>query len=164
VSVLYAVLILVAIQRLAELLYAERNTRALRARGAIEIAAWQHPWFVVLHSAWLVALLLFVPRDMVPNWWLLGAFFILQCGRLWVIATLGRYWTTRIITLPDAPLVRGGPYRFVRHPNYTIVVLEIALLPLAFGAVWIAIAFSLLNGALLAVRIRAEDAALASRC
>lgn len=161
--ILYTVLALVAAQRLGELIYAERNTKALRARGAIEVAAWQHPWFVVLHASWLVAIAVFVPASIVPYWPLLAFFFLLQLARLWVLASLGPYWTTRIITLPGAPLVRTGPYRFIRHPNYAIVVAEIALLPLAFGGWWIAIAFSALNAILLALRITAENRALTPR-
>ena len=160
---LYLVLALVALQRIGELIYAERNTRRLRARGAIEIAAWQHPLFVALHTAWLVALVVFVPKTTMPSWPLVAFFFVLQAARLWVLATLGPFWTTRIITLPGAPLVRSGPYRFLRHPNYTIVVLEIAVLPLAFHAPRIAAIFTLLNAVLLAVRIHSENKALDAR-
>jgi len=163
VTPLYWILALVAAQRIAELAYAERNTRALRERGAIEVAPEQHPWFVALHACWLVSMLAFIPRDTVPNWYLAGIFFILQFLRIWVLATLGPFWTTRIITLPGAPLVRRGPYRFFKHPNYTIVVLEIAILPLAFGAWWIAIVFSIANALLLRRRITAEERALAPR-
>jgi methyltransferase len=94
---------------------------------------------------------------------LLLAFAVLQGLRLWVLMSLGRYWTTRVITLPDAPLVRRGPYRFLRHPNYLVVAAEIAVLPLAFGAWAVAAVFSALNAALLAWRISLEDHALAPR-
>lgn len=162
-SALYVILALVAAQRAGELVYAERNTRRLRARGAREVAAWQHPFFVALHALWLLALLFFVSPNTVPNWWLVGGFFILQLARLWVLTTLGPYWTTRIMTLPDAPLVRRGPYRFMKHPNYAIVALELAVLPLAFGAWRLALVFTVLNTLLLAFRIRAEENALADR-
>lgn len=162
-SVLYVVLVLVAIQRLVELLYAQRNTRALLARGALEYAPWQHALFVALHAGWLIALAAFVPSQRPPNWYLLTFFALLQGLRVWVIASLGPAWTTRIVSLPGAPLVRSGPYRWMRHPNYAIVAAEIAALPLAFGALAIAVVFSTLNAALLAVRIRAEEDALASR-
>jgi methyltransferase len=162
-SVLYVVLALVAAQRIVELCYARRNTRALLARGGVETARAQHPWFVTLHAAWLLAMLVFVPARTPPDWWLLGAFALLQGARIWVIASLGPYWTTRLITLPGAPLVRRGPYRLLRHPNYAIVALEIAALPLAFGAWIIALVFSAANAALLTWRIKAEDAALAPR-
>lgn len=160
---LYVIVALVAVQRIAELVYAEHNTRRLLQNGAIEIAPRQHPLFVALHAAWLLSIIVFVRASTAPNWWLLGAFFTLQAARLWVLATLGPYWTTRIITVPGAPLVRRGPYRFIKHPNYAIVVLEIALLPLAFGSWQIAVVFSLLNAALLSARIRAEEKALAPR-
>jgi methyltransferase len=87
----------------------------------------------------------------------------LQAARLWVLASLGRFWTTRIVILPGAPLVRRGPYRYLRHPNYLVVAAEIAVLPLVFGAWGIALVFSLLNLVLLIQRIRVEDAALAPR-
>ena len=161
--ILAIVLLLVAAQRFVELLYAERNTKALFARGAVEIAPEQHRWFIALHAAWLLSMWLFIPHATVPNWWLIGLFVVLQLLRVWVLLTLGPYWTTRIITLPGAPLVRRGPYRFVRHPNYAIVCAEILVLPIAFGAWKIALVFSLLNAALLTLRIRAEDAALAQR-
>jgi methyltransferase len=160
-SVLYAVLALVLLQRTAELALATANTRRLRDAGAIEIDARGYPWFVALHAAWLASLFLLLPASAVPSWPLLGLYGLLQLGRIWVIASLGRRWTTRIIVLPGAPPVRSGPYRWLRHPNYAIVIAEIAVLPLAFGAVAIAFAFSAANLVLIARRIRIEDAALA---
>ncbi|MBS0472980.1 MAG: hypothetical protein JSR60_18060 [Proteobacteria bacterium] len=160
---IYIILGLVALQRLAEVAYAERNTRALLARGAREIGRGHYPLIVLLHAAWLAAIALFVPADAHIAWLPLGLFVLLQAARVWVIATLGPYWTTRIITLDEAPLVRRGPYRFVRHPNYLIVAGEILFLPLAFGEIGIAILFTLLNAAMLAWRIRSEDAALRPR-
>jgi methyltransferase len=163
VSAVAIVVALVALQRLAELLYAARNTRRLRERGAIEHGRHHYPLFVALHGAWLAAVLVAVPASATIVWPALALFILLQLARLWIVATLGPFWTTRIITLPDAPLIRHGPYRFLRHPNYLVVIGEIALLPLAFGAWRIAIVFSLLNLALLAWRRRVEDAALAPR-
>lgn len=162
-SVLYIVIAIVAAQRIAELVYAERNTRRLLQRGASEVAPGQHPLFVALHAAWLISMIVFVRPATAPNWWVLSAFLALQLARLWVLWALGPYWTTRIITLPGEPLVRRGPYRIVKHPNYIIVVLEIALLPLAFGAWQIALVFSIFNAILLAARIRAEERALSTR-
>ncbi len=160
---IYILLALVAVQRLAEVAYAERNTRALIARGAREAGRGHYPLIVLLHAAWLVAILLMLPEVRVIFWLPLVLFLLLQAARVWVIATLGPYWTTRIITLDEAPLVRRGPYRFVRHPNYLIVAGEILLLPLALGEWQVAAVFTLLNGAMLAWRIRAEDAALTAR-
>lgn len=152
---------LVALQRLAELLYAARNAKRLRRRGAIEHGRYHYPLFVALHGCWLVATLVAVPAHTAIDWLFLSLFILLQAARLWIVITLGAFWTTRIITLPGAPLIRRGPYRFLRHPNYLVVIGEIALLPLAFGAWRIAAIFSLLNLALLAWRRRVEDAALA---
>jgi methyltransferase len=154
---------LIALQRLGELVYAERNTSALRARGAVEIGAKHYPLLVILHAAWLIAIFVFLPRPVVINWYLIGVMAVFQLLRLWVLATLGPYWTTRIITLPNAPLVTDGPFRFFRHPNYMVVIGEIAVLPLAFGEVGVAIVFSLLNAAILFLRIRVEETALAGR-
>lgn len=162
-SILWITLGLVALQRLVELAYAQRNTQRLLARGGVEIGRSHYPLFILLHGGWLVALAVLVPAAAPPSWPLLALFVLLQAGRIWVVATLGPYWTTRIITLPAAPLVRRGPYRFVRHPNYLVVTGEIAVLPLAFGAWQIALAFSVLNALLLAWRIRIENEALAAR-
>jgi methyltransferase len=157
------VALLVAAQRLGELVYARRNESRLRTRGAVESGARHYPLFILLHGAWLLAVFLLIPVDQVPSWPLLGLFLLLQAARVWVVATLGPYWTTRVLSLPGAPLVRRGPYRWVQHPNYLIVTAEIAVLPLAFGAWWIAIAFSLANALLLYHRIGVEEQALAGR-
>jgi methyltransferase len=153
---------LVTLQRLGELILARRNTDRLRARGAYEVAAGHYPLIVVLHGAWLVGLWYFVVyrASDSANWGWLGVFVILQALRVWVIATLGSRWTTRIIVLPGAPLVASGPYRFVSHPNYCVVAAEILMLPLVFGLVWYGIVFSVLNAVVLWIRIRAEEAAL----
>ncbi|MEI9990164.1 MAG: isoprenylcysteine carboxylmethyltransferase family protein [Rhizomicrobium sp.] len=160
---IYLILFLVALQRLIEIAYAERNTRALLARGAVEVGRAHYPLIVTLHAVWLLMIVLVLPPDATIHWWALGLFIALQLARVWVIATLGPYWTTRIITLDGAPLVRKGPYRFVRHPNYLVVAGEIAVLPLAFGEVGVAIVFTILNAAVLAWRIRQEETALAAR-
>ena len=155
------VTLLVALQRLAELGYARRNTRRLLAADGVEHGAGHYPLFVVLHGAWLAALFVLVPAEAPADWGLLGLYGLLQLGRLWVIASLGGRWTTRVIAVPGAPRVTRGPYRFLRHPNYLVVALEIPVLPLAFGAWQIALGFGLANLALLAWRIRIEDRALA---
>ena len=160
---LWIALALVAVQRLAELIYAQRNTERLLANGGVEIGASHYPLIVLLHAAWLIAMAVLIPAYTPPNWWLIGLYVLLQPLRIWTIATLGRFWTTRIVTVPGAPLVCIGPYRIFRHPNYVVVCAEIAILPLAFGAVEIAIIFSVLNAALLSYRIRVEERALAVR-
>ena len=162
-SLLHIVLGLVALQRLGELAVAARNTRDLRSAGAIELDAGGYPLFVLLHAAWLLSRALLVPASAAPSWPLLAVFAALQLGRVWVIASLGRHWTTRLIVLPDRPLVSRGPYRFVNHPNYLIVIGEIAVLPLAFGAAMVAAVFSAANLALLARRVMIEERALMPR-
>ncbi|TAW14799.1 isoprenylcysteine carboxyl methyltransferase family protein [Rhizobium ruizarguesonis] len=151
----------VTLQRLGELVLARRNTAALLAKGAREVAPEHYPVMVALHAGWIIGLWLTAPGRPVALFWFL-VFMALQVLRLWVLATLKGRWTTRIIILPGAPLVRSGPYRFLRHPNYAIVVGEIAALPLAFGLPLYAIVFSLLNALILHVRVKAENAALKS--
>ncbi|WP_128565634.1 isoprenylcysteine carboxyl methyltransferase family protein [Methylobacterium crusticola] len=153
------VLALVTLQRLGELILARRNTRRLLARGAVEVAPGHYGLIVALHAAWLAGLWLLAPGGIPHPIWLV-VFVGLQAGRLWILAALGERWTTRIIVLPGAPLVQRGPYRFVSHPNYAVVVGEIAALPLAFGLTGFAFLFSILNAAILTVRLRAEGTAL----
>ncbi len=162
-SALYVILALVACQRLAELVLARRNTRRLLARGGVEVGAGHYPLMVALHAGWLLAMALLIAPSTPLSVPLLTLYGLLQLARLWVQATLGRYWTTRIVIVADAPLIQGGPYRFLRHPNYAVVVAEVAVLPLVFGAWEIAALFSALNLALLRHRIHIEEAALAPR-
>lgn len=156
----YLLLALVTLQRLGELVLAERNTRRLLAKGAVEAGRGHYPFMVAVHAGWLVSLWLLGPGPPI-NILPLIVYVALQVARVWVIATLGERWTTRIIVLPGAPLVRRGPYRWVDHPNYLIVVAEIAILPLVFGLPEVALFFSLLNAFVLWVRIREENRALA---
>jgi len=159
VTVAFVILALVTLQRLGELWLSNRNTRRLLARGAREVAPGHYPLIVMVHVLWLAALWWLAPSRPVDAFWL-ALFVLLQLGRIWVIATLGERWTTRIIVLPGAPLVGRGPYRWVNHPNYVIVIGEIAVLPLVFGLWQLAIAFSLFNAAILAIRIREENRAI----
>jgi methyltransferase len=154
------VLALVTLQRLAELALARRNTARLKAQGAVEVGAGHYPLIVALHAAWLAGLWL-LAWNVSPSLVWLAIFAVLQMLRIWVLASLGPRWTTRILVMPGAPLVRRGPYRFMRHPNYAVVAAEIAVLPVAYGLYWYALAFSLINAAVLAVRIKAESEALA---
>jgi len=152
----------VTLQRLGELVYAKRNTRRLLARGGKEFGARHYPLFAVLHGSWLIALaawLIFVPEYQII-WPMLIVYGVLQIFRAWVLLSLGARWTTRIIVLQDTPLVRAGPYRILKHPNYWLVCAEVAVLPLIFEAWPLALIFSALNGALLYHRIRVENAAL----
>lgn len=164
--VLYTgLVILAAVGRLLELRIANRNRRLLLERGGIEVAPGHYPWMVALHTAWLISCPLEVwllDRPFIP--WLGVTALILFLGafalRYWVISTLGERWTTRIVCLPGVPPVTGGPYRWLRHPNYLAVVLEIASLPLVHTAWLTALVFSLLDAFLLRVRIRAEEEGL----
>jgi methyltransferase len=150
---------LVTAQRLGELVIARRNTRRLLAAGGIEHGANHYPVMVALHAAWLVGLwVLAWDRPVNPAW--LGAYLLLEVLRVWVLLSIGARWTTRIIVVPGETLVRKGPYRLIPHPNYAVVVGEIAVLPLVFGLAGYAAVFTVLNAALLWWRIRAETAAL----
>jgi methyltransferase len=147
-------------QRLAELWWAKRNEARLLAAGGIEYGGGHFALLVILHSAWIAGMwLLAYDHAVAPRY--LALFVVLQVGRLWVLATLGRRWTVHVIVVPGEKLVARGPYRFLRHPNYAIVVGEIAVVPLALGLPIYALVFSILNAAVLAVRISVEIAALA---
>ena len=155
----FMLLLFITLQRAIELAIAARNTRALLARGAYEAGADHYPYMIALHASWLTTLWIF--GDGHPIIPVFGAFIIvLQCGRSWVLGTLGSRWTTRIIILPNVPRIASGPYRFCSHPNYLIVAFELPCVSLALGLPWHALIFGLLNLAMLRVRIRAEDAAL----
>lgn len=160
----YVILVgLVALQRLVELGLARRNTRRARARGAVETGARHYPWMVLLHTLFLVSCPLEVwalERPLIP-WLAASSLAVLGAAtalRYWVIRTLGARWTTRVLWVPGDPMVKGGPYRFLRHPNYVAVVVELAALPLVHSAWATAALFSVLNGVMLAVRLRTETA------
>jgi methyltransferase len=162
-SLFHLVIGLVVVARIAELIAAHHNTRRLLSEGGVELGRAHYPLIIAVHAAWFVAMLVVIPAGEPPVWPWLILFLLLQPLRFWILTTLGRYWTTRIITMPGAPLVRRGPYRFMRHPNYVVVELEIVTLPLAFGAWSLALIFGIANAAMLAWRIRIEDVALAGR-
>lgn len=153
----------VVIQRLAELAYANANTRRLMAEGGREYGADHYPLFIVLHTGWLMAIALFGDPSERPDMLLINLFIASQTFRFWTLASIGRWWTTRIISAPHFPKVKRGPYRFIKHPNYALVVVEIALLPLILGAPAMALTFSILNAALLWMRIRVENSVLEKR-
>lgn len=159
IPVAYLILAFVTLQRLGELVLAHRNTQRLLARGAIEKSGAHYPFIVALHAAWLLSLWYLVWDAQVHAAWLI-MFLALQMLRIWVIATLGERWTTRIIVLPGASRINTGPYKYLSHPNYAVVVAEIAVLPMVFGLWMHAIIFSVLNALILFVRIRAETSAL----
>lgn len=149
----------IVLQRLGELVLARRNTARLMARGAYEVGRAHYPVMVALHTSWVLCLLVFGHDQGVHPGWLV-LFALLQGLRVWILASLGSRWTTRIIVL-DAPLVVRGPFRFVSHPNYMLVVAEILVAPMVLGLPWVALVFTLLNAAMLTVRIGVEHRALA---
>ena len=165
-NVVYLVIGVAAVgaQRLLELWYSRRNERRLRARGAVERGAGQYPLIVAVHTLWLVSTLVegLLRGPEPPVWWPvpLAAFLLVQPLRYWAIFSLGINWNTRVLVLPGRKLVRSGPYRYFPHPNYVVVAVEILTFPLIFGAWITAVVFSLLNAALLYVRIRTENRAL----
>lgn len=161
------VVALVALERLAELVVSQRNAAWSFARGGVETGRGHYRVMVALHSGFLVAMLVeaFVRRPEVPPalaWSMLGLVLASQALRWWCIVTLGSRWNTRVIIVPGLPPVRSGPYRWLAHPNYLAVVVEGLALPLVHGCWITAAAFTVLNAALLNVRLRVENAALAS--
>ena len=161
---LYVIVGFLVVQRLAELAFARRNHRALAVRGAIEFGQGHYPAMVVLHAGWLLALLTTIGPETPVSMPLLAIFLLLQCGRVWVLVTLGSRWTTRVVVLPGATRIRSGPYRYLDHPNYLIVCGEIAVVPLMFSAWTLALLASALNLLVLRRRLRIENEALAKHC
>jgi len=155
---------LVAIQRVLELFYSLRNERKLRARGAVEWGRGHYPVIVAVHTLWLASTLVegLQRGPEIPAWWPLplAAFLLVQPLRYWAILSLGMNWNTRVLVVPGGKLVRRGPYRYFPHPNYVVVAVEVLTFPLIFGAWITAIVFSLLNAALLYIRIKTENRAL----
>ncbi|SLN62757.1 isoprenylcysteine carboxyl methyltransferase family protein [Pseudooctadecabacter jejudonensis] len=149
----------IVVQRLSELVIAKRNTARLLARGAFEVGAEHYPVMVLMHSTWIASLIIFGLNASVHFGWL-AVFAVLQLLRVWILGSLGRRWTTRIIILEE-PVVVRGPFKYVSHPNYMLVVAEIIVAPLVLGLGWIAVLFTVLNAAMLWVRIGVEHRALA---
>ena len=158
-SLAFIILALVTLQRIGELVLAQYNTKNLRARGAIEVGASHYPLIVAVHTAWLITLWI-IGRSQPVNLPALAVFIALQGLRVWIIATLGSRWTTRIIVLLGEPLIASGPYRYLAHPNYAVVAAEIVVLPLALHLPMTALVFTLLNAVVLFIRIRAESRVL----
>jgi methyltransferase len=164
IAFLVSAVCLVAVQRLLELRLARRNEKRARARGAVERGGGHYPLIVGLHTLWLLSTLVegLARGPEFPVYWpaALAAFLLVQPLRYWAILSLGESWNTRILVVPGAKPVASGPYRFLRHPNYVVVVVEMLAFPLIFGAWATALVFSILNAAVLRVRIREEDRAL----
>ena len=155
--------ILVLAQRGLEELYSARNTKALLAAGGREAGRAYYPVVAATHLAWIASLFFLIPPDAIVVWPLIAYYLVLQIVRYWVIASLGRFWTHHIITLPDAPVVARGPYRYLRHPNYAVTIVETLVLPLAFGALALGAIMTALWWTVLDYKIWLEDEALHSR-
>jgi len=155
--------VLILLQRGLEELYSARNTKKLIAEGGQEVSRDYYPVVAITHLAWIAAIFMLIPATAQIIWPLLVLYLILQVVRYWVIATLGRYWTHRIITIKDAPVVRSGPYRWLRHPNYMVTIAETFLLPLVFADVAVAVIFGCVWSAVLYYKILLEDGALNER-
>ena len=155
--------LLILLQRGIEELYSARNTTRLIAEGGREAGRDYYPVVAITHLAWIAAIFLLIPASAPVVMPLLVLYLALQVVRYWVIGTLGRYWTHRIITLPHAPVVREGPYRYLRHPNYVVTIAETFLLPLVFAEASLAVIFGCVWTAVLYYKILLEDAALAKR-
>jgi methyltransferase len=155
--------LLVLMQRVLEEIFSQANTKRLLDEGAREVGADYYPVVAVAHLGWIAALFLLIPPNAGISWPLLVIYLLLQVARYWVIGTLGRYWTHHIITLDGAPIVKRGAYKYIRHPNYVITLLETFLLPLVFGAWGLALIMTAIWAAVLHYKILLEDAALSTR-
>lgn len=155
--------ILVMAQRGLEELHSARNTKGLLAAGGREEASAYYPVVAATHLAWIASIFFLIPPDAIVVLPLIAYYLVLQIVRYWVIGSLGRYWTHRIITLPDAPIVTSGPYRYLSHPNYAVTIVETFVLPSAFGALALGAIMTALWWTVLSTKIRLEDEALQSR-
>ena len=162
--IFYIILSIVIIQRLLELVIAKRNEKNMRAQGAYEVGASHYPLMILLHVSFFISLLVEVTTfNLTPSPLFLVFLIMFLCVqglRVWCLTSLGSFWNTKIIILPGAHVVTKGPYKYLRHPNYLVVSMEIALLPLMFEAYFTAICFTILNAMMLSVRIPTEERAL----
>jgi methyltransferase len=155
--------LLVLAQRGAEELYSARNMQALLAESASEASASFYPIIAATHLAWIASIFFLIPPDAPIIWPLIAYYLVLQVARYWIIASLGRFWAHRIITLRDAPITRRGPYRYLSHPNYAVTIIETFVLPLAFGALALATIMMALWWVVISTKIKLEDEALGPR-
>ena len=162
--IFYIILSIIIVQRLLELVVAKRNEKNMRAQGAYEVGASHYPFMILLHVSFFISLLIEVSTfSLTPSPLFLLFFVMFLCVqglRVWCLTSLGSFWNTKIIILPGANVVTKGPYQYLRHPNYLVVSIEIALLPLMFDAYFTAICFTILNAIMLSVRIPTEERAL----
>jgi methyltransferase len=162
-AVFYFILV---IQRIVELKIAKLNENWMLQRGALEFGKNHYHYMVFMHVLFFAALLAekIIADKGISTFWplLLIVFFLLQGLRVWAILSLGRYWNTKILVVPNAYIVKKGPYHFIKHPNYLVVSLELLVIPVLFNAYFTAAIFTLLNMAMLSVRIPQEECALKS--
>lgn len=155
---------IVILQRLIELRIARKNERWMRAQGAFEVGQSHYPYMVLMHLLFFISLIVEVTSAQMPlatAWVLYFAIFLAAQGfRIWCLVTLGHFWNTKILILPGASVIKKGPYRWLRHPNYVIVSVELMTLPLMFNAYFTAFLFTVLNLCILRVRIPIEEQAL----
>ncbi|SEM82881.1 15-methylpalmitoyl-4-hydroxy-2-pyrone 4-O-methyltransferase [Mesobacillus persicus] len=160
----YLFVTIIVFQRAIELVIAKKNERWMKAKGAVEFGAEHYPIMVLIHTAFFITMILevlYFNRELSQFWVVLfGGFLFTQAMRIWALKSLGPYWNTKIIVLPGAEIVKKGPYRYIKHPNYFIVALELAIIPLMFNAYTTAILFTILNMAILSIRIPTEEKAL----
>lgn len=160
------IFIILIIQRLAELWVARRNEKNMKEQGALEFGQKHYKWFIIVHIAFFVAIIfeMTFPGHMATaiNPYLMTLFLATQMARVWCITSLGMYWNTKIIILPNRSLVKKGPYKYISHPNYIIVGLELCVIPLLFGTYVTALIFPLIHILLLTVRIPIENKALST--
>jgi methyltransferase len=163
-TAVYFFIALVIVQRVVEVIIANKNANWVKSQGGYEVGKEHYKYIVALHGMFFLSLLLeitvatkeFMLWSFVP----LAIFLVAQIGRVWALSSLGRFWNTRIMILPGAKVIAKGPYRYLRHPNYAIVITELACLPLVFQAYWTAIVFTILNAIILTTRIQVEERAL----
>ncbi|NQW29158.1 MAG: hypothetical protein HQ472_01425 [Ignavibacteria bacterium] len=152
----------VILLRIGELLYSKRNEKWLRQNGAVEYGKKHYPLIVALHTLFFLSLIIEYSVQQNPTYSLpiVVLYFVLVACKAWIILSLGKYWNTKIFRIPNGPLIESGPYKFVAHPNYVVVVAEIVVIPLAFHLYYTAVIFSVLNAMILTVRIKEENLAL----
>lgn len=160
----YLLIVMVIGQRIVEMIVANHNASWIKSKGGYEVGRSHYRYIVILHLLFFLSLILEIminrPEFMVWSVIPFIIFLLAQIGRVWALTSLGRFWNTRIMILPGAKIVTKGPYRFIRHPNYAIVIIEIAMLPLVFQAYWTALIFTIFNALIISVRINIEEKAL----
>jgi methyltransferase len=160
--VFYLFISFIILLRIGELLLAKRNEKWLLQNGAVEYGKKHYPFIVALHVSFLISLIIeyYLKQPATYNLFLLIFYFILLAFKAWVILSLGKFWNTKIYHISNYPLMKKGPYKFLKHPNYLVVILEIAIIPLIFQLYFTAVIFTLLNAIMLSVRIKEENKAL----